>query len=561
MVITPNSDVILLKCPLELDQENQLSFANATAQYNYFNGLTKYVAGTNFTYQRKDGIIRIPAKFDDLIEYNYVMYRNDNYSNKWFYAFIEKMEYVNDGMTSVQIKTDVFQTWQFNLTYKKTFVEREHVNDDTIGKHTILEGLDVGEYEIVDQRNIPMYEESGLFTDRGWVPCFCVTKLPEGCTGAVDGRVKGDTGYIGGVFNSLKFFVTNTIEAAQGVVKAYENSSTTTTDAIVNVYMIPRICLNDINDPTTLASGSSIPYKLYPLHNYAYTDDFQLQQPVVLAENYTPVNNKLYCWPYSYIYMSNNAGDDVHINWEDLPIENISGTSMPTLNYYKYYVPSSGLSAKLIISKYKTYTSDTAPETQMVNYGMNFAKVPVCAWTTDYYTNWLTQNGVNVQTSFAAAGLTALAGAGLAAMTGGLGAVVALTGAVVGSGTQVMNSLAEMHKAQVTPPQANGNVATGDLVYALKRNAISCYFMSVRKEMAQVIDSFFSMYGYKVNEVKIPNITGRQNWNYVKTIRAYIQADIPQEDLQEVKNMFDNGVTIWHNASTFMDYSQNNPIV
>ena len=69
------------------------------------------------------------------------------------------------------------------------------------------------------------------------------------------------------------------------------------------------------------------------------------------------------------------------------------------------------------------------------------------------------------------------------------------------------------------------------------------------------------MYGYKVNTVKIPNVSGRRNWNFVKTINCYIDAAIPQEDLQEIKNMFNRGITIWHNASTFMDYSQSNPIV
>ena len=66
------------------------------------------------------------------------------------------------------------------------------------------------------------------------------------------------------------------------------------------------------------------------------------------------------------------------------------------------------------------------------------------------------------------------------------------------------------------------------------------------------------MYGYKVNSLKVPNITGRTNWNYVKTINANILGDIPQEDIQELKTMFDSGVTFWHNPSTFLDYSQSN---
>ena len=67
--------------------------------------------------------------------------------------------------------------------------------------------------------------------------------------------------------------------------------------------------------------------------------------------------------------------------------------------------------------------------------------------------------------------------------------------------------------------------------------------------------------GYKVNSLKIPNITGRTNWNYVKTIDCNITGEIPQEDLQELKDMFDNGVTFWHNSATFLDYSQSNNIV
>lgn len=556
MAITPSTDVILLKCPLELDQANQLNFANATAQYNYFYNLPKKVVGDDFTYQRKDSYIDVEGVIDEYYSYNYVMYRNGNYSNKWFYAFVEKVEFVSTEVTRIYIKTDTFQTWQFALTYKSSFIEREHVNDDTIGKHTIPEGLDLGEFEIVDHRNIPMYETNTPSND--WVPCFCVTTLPEGCVGAVDGRVNGDNGYIGGVFNSLKFFATHTMAAGKKIIEAYENGSVTT-DAIINVYMVPSICVNEsIQSPTTINS-----YQMYPLKNYVDTNDLQLQQPTKLSGNYTPVNKKLYTSPFSYIYMSNNVGEDITFNWQDFPVETIGGVSMPTITYYKAYVPTASVSAKLILKKYKNYNADNTSPTQMANYGINFGKVPVCAWTTDYYTNWLTQNGVNLQ---AAAGQTilgiagGLAGMALAPVTGGVSAAIGI-GATISAANSIMGTMAEVDKARTVPLQSNGNAATGDLIYALKRNSISCYFMSIRKEVAQVIDGYFSMYGYKVNTVKAPNITGRANWNYVKTIGCYILADIPQEDLQEIKNMFDNGLTIWHNPSTFRDYSQSNAIV
>ena len=40
------------------------------------------------------------------------------------------MRYINDNLTEVSIVTDVFQTWQFDLIFKQSFVEREIVSTD-----------------------------------------------------------------------------------------------------------------------------------------------------------------------------------------------------------------------------------------------------------------------------------------------------------------------------------------------------------------------------------------------------------------------------------------------
>lgn len=547
-VITPQTDVYLLKVPLEIDNTNQLTFANQTAQFNYFNSLPKLTVD-NFTYQRKDGTIRFGANFDDLVEYNYVMYRNDAYSSKWFYAFITNKEYLNDNVTALSIKTDVWQTWQFDLTYKPVFVEREHVNDDTVGIHTVPEGLEIGEYEIVDLRNSPLWETSAPYQD--WMVCFVVTKYPRDIT-----SINGESTNIGGVFTSLKFFATKPSNVAKAMIDIYNNDSGTTADAIKNVYMIPTCCVNIDWTTGNLATGGSPTtvdgHAMYPIYNYYESNEYKLQQPQVLAEDYTPVNKKLLSYPYSYFYVTNKVGEDIVYHYEDFPFENMDGNNYRTMTYQKSIVPSASLSAKLYFTNYKSYSDTAAYGTKMYNYGVNFSKVPVCAWTTDYYTNWLTQNGVNVGLGIA----SSVASLALAPVTGGL----TLAG-TVGLGFSIANTLAETHKASVTPDQAHGDINTGDFIYAFTRNSISFYEMSIRPEMARVIDSYFSQFGYKVNVVKTPNITGRRNWNYVKTIGCYIEAHIPQDDLQEIKSMFDNGVTFWHNPATFADYSQNNDII
>lgn len=133
MAVQPNTNLYLLKCTLELSNKHQLTFSatqSLTAkevQYNYFSSLEKLEV-ERISYQRKDSMIRYPAHIDSLMEYNYCMYQNDNYGDKWFYAFIVNMEYVNDNMTHIYIKTDVWQTWFNDLTFKQSFVEREMIN-------------------------------------------------------------------------------------------------------------------------------------------------------------------------------------------------------------------------------------------------------------------------------------------------------------------------------------------------------------------------------------------------------------------------------------------------
>lgn len=540
MVITPNTDVILLKCPLELDERNQLNFSSKTAQYNYFNSLPKKVVGEDFTYQRKDGYIRVDELIDDIYTYNYVMYRNDSYSSKWFYAFIDHMEYVNDKVTNVYIKTDVFQTWQFDLTYKQTFVEREHVNNDSIGSNTVPEGLELGEYQIVDLTNVPIYESDNPSFD--WWICVCATKLPNNLK-----TFNNEITDIGGVFNSCHYFAVNSATAGRSLIEAFEADSNVTSEAIINMYMIPRCCVHEIQNPTVL-TGGTYDVAIYPVYQTYESGTYWTQQATSLAGGYKPVNNKLYTYPFSYFYATNNTGEDVVYHWEDFPTVN----GRKRASYKKYIVPSTSLSAKIYFTNIKDYGEGSGYGSKPYQYGLNFSKVPVCAWTTDYYTNWLTQNGVNVATN-----LTSGVISGLSSMFSGGNPLQAGASLI----STIGNTVGEVQRASSTPNQSHGNINTGDFVFGYLRNSISFYDMSIRPEMARICDNFFSMFGYKVNRVKVPNVTGRYNWNYVKTIGCYIDADIPQDDLQEIKNMFDNGLTIWHHANTFMNYNQSNPIV
>ena len=157
MYIEPNSTVKLLSgVPLDNSYRNTVVWDNATAQYNGFNAYTKYTL-TNQSYQRvNQGIFRCDKPADSCYDCNYMMFQNTAYSNKWFYAFITSVEYVNNNMCKITFEIDIIQTWYNEWDFESCFVERETVASDNIGEHLIDESISIGEmvmdnyYSVVD---------------------------------------------------------------------------------------------------------------------------------------------------------------------------------------------------------------------------------------------------------------------------------------------------------------------------------------------------------------------------------------------------------------------------
>ena len=536
--ITPQTELRLIKCPIESDNRNQLTFSSASAQRSYFNSLP-HLTVDNFTYQRKDSVIRYPAHIDSIIGYNYVMYQNEAYTNKWFYAFITNMEYVNDNMTYITIKTDVYQTWQFDMVWKRSFIEREHVNVDTVGTHTVPEGLELGEY---------VCNSTGKLYSTG------ATYIAIACADAPDEMSPRTSKYFNGIYSGCEIYLFDQTQAASNFIRAMALDAKM--DAIVAVYMIPQSLFTGQTvtwkTVTVTRSGKSITFRAayapVSSSSIVLNDSSSFTAPNSL-DGYIPVNNKLKVYPYSYFYITNNAGNDVPFRYEDFVNNTASFRTIGSLT------PSGSIRCFPLNYK-KLAESDNS--NYSFNSGISVGKYPICAWSNDAYTNWLTQNSVNYAFSMVSGVGSMIVGGALLAT--GAGATVGV-GAIVGGAATVANTLREQYNHSLTPDQGQGNVNSGDVQFSSGKVEVRVYKMSIRSEYARIIDGYFSMYGYKINQVAIPHITGRRNWNYVKTIGANIEGDIPENDMNELKAMFDNGVTLWHNGSTYLDYSQNNDIV
>lgn len=509
--------VYLLRAPLEKDLLNTLYFTSAANQQTYFASLAKK-SYTNFTYQRKDRRIRIPEVYDDIADCNYCMYQNTAKSNKWYYAFIDRMEYVNDGMTDVFIETDPIQTWFFDYTVKKCFVSREHVANDTYGLHTLPENVQKGEYIAQFKADDTIFDLSTLVYVLG------STVNPADASNAYGGVYNG-------VYSGVKYYRYDTVADLNTALAALATAGRV--EAITGLFMVPSLMAPLASQlGHAVATGSTV-----------LSYDHTAYVPTKIAGTYTPLNNKLLTYPFCYMYVDNNNGAGAIYQYElfknvDEPGDAIYFTIKAAL--------APGGSVRLMPKDYKFGPNQLAGSVNN-SEGLNGGKFPICNYAVDMYTNWLTQNSINIATSYMSSAINMV---GSVATGDVMGALSGFTG--------ILNQMGEQYKASLMPPQASGNLNSGDITTSADMNKFSFYSMCIREEYARIIDRYFQMFGYQVNDVKTPASAHRSRWWYTQTIDCDIDGNIPQDDAQRIKDAYNNGIRFWRNPAEMGNYDLTN---
>lgn len=128
--------------------------------------------------------------------------------------------------------------------------------------------------------------------------------------------------------------------------------------------------------------------------------------------------------------------------------------------------------------------------------------------------------------------------------------------------TNIQNAMdsynARIHDAQATAD----SIVTGsnDLMRqnTLDLNTFVLYVYRPTDEYKQKLEKIWNMRGYATNTVDYPNLKSKTSWNYIQTVKCNIKGTgIDPSDLEKIKRVFDNGITLWHNKN-IGDYSQNN---
>lgn len=496
MNFTPNTIVKLINCPLQEDNKNQLDFADVSTQTTYFNSRAIQTL-TSFTYQRKEAIIRVPIEADNLYNVNYVMYDNANFTNKWFYAFVTEIEYINPNCTALHIKLDVWQTWQFVLTFEKSFIERQHTATDNLGEFCEPEPVTAAAYPVSAQ---------GIGSTDNVTPLnqniiVYFSKPPTGISSQA------------AAFNSGAM----TMQYFHLYQETGGQSATALLQADLNIMesngeldLIDDIGLGFFGDSEVTQDGAN---------------DYNF-----IAAPFVPFNKKTYNYCYAYLHGTTNF---------KITVPQIKGQTV-SITSESWWGSAPFQFARL----------NNIPNTVVEYTAFPIANIRTSTFQNSVNHSLKQLNALSMG-KFAESAVHGLAFAGAKGAAGGAAA------SVISDSFQRVSLLEQQKDDSLYPDSFSGFRATNAIFQAYLGGIYLIKYAPPAEQFGK-IDDFFTKYGYARNRLLPVNFKNRPYWDYIKTVDVDITGNLPQDDLQQIKNMFDSGVTFWHNPATFGNYNLNN---
>lgn len=506
MYIAPDSVIRLIKnCPLDTTYEHTIYFNSKDEQTAYFSGLTKYTL-TKQTYQRVNkNLMRVQYKADDLYDCNYLMFQNTAFGNKWFYAFIKRIDYVNNITSEIEYVIDVMQTWHFDYTLGQCFIEREHSRTDEIGDNTVPENLELGEYVTDD------FDATNRIGELAIVIAATFDENYDDISG---------TRY-GNIFSGLYYHVfDNTNAGAQDCADFISNAGGKS-DGIVSVFLMPKSFVTNTGESPK---------------NYNITKSKKITLTRRDGENVK--NNKLLTYPYNFLYCTNLQGNSAEFHYELFSGDNCGFVLIGDMTATPCVI--------LAPTNYKGAVTNYDEKITLSGY-------PQLSYNVDTFKMWLSQNalslGINTL-STAVNGSTSIAAdmTGLSAMTPPLSAALS-----------VANSVAQVYVHSKMPNQARGGSGSSALA-AFGLLDFAFMHKHIRPEYVSIIDDYFNMFGYATHRVKAPNRNVRPHWTYTKTAGCVAHGSVPCDDMDAICRIYNTGITFWKNGNEIGDYSLDNSI-
>lgn len=491
----------------------------------------------NYSFLRTTGTIFVGFPYSQCLQANYIAFQNPDYSNKWFFAWIDDVIFKgNNATTEIKFTIDAWSTWFEKWTPKKCFINRQHVTDDTVGLHTVAENIDIGQI-IADS----VHTLNNIGSESYFYFVIACNYDPSNQT-----RYAGVGIYADYPQGSMWFaWLINRFNYATEVNSIsdwiYNVTQQGHASDIQTMFALPYQAFNltgDIDETTHLVrTGGG--RKLEDTETYSKSSFRQFS-------DYQQKNNKLLVYPYSFCRVTNNMGGYNDYKIEDFNELDLEDNPTDNMSFEFIGIPCLGYSGKI---RPKFYQGIGSNEDESLPLG----KYPTLSWSSDAFTNWITQNAINL-------GISALG-------TAVSGATQLASGNIVGGSATVATGIASiigsMVQASMMPNTAQGNANSGDVSFLYNINRFKILHMRPKKEYLQIIDDYFTRFGYKICKLEMPNISGRRYWNYIEIggSEEIGTGEVPSKFMETINNACRRGVTIWHNHANIGDYSLNNTIV
>lgn len=543
-----NSKIILVK-NINIDRQytNVLSYTEAQMLELCLSQGHLVAQAEKYSFLRNTGTIMVGFTYAQCLQANYIAFQNPDYSNKWFFAWIDDVIYKGDKNTEITFTVDAWSTWFDKWNKKVCFINRQHVNDDTIGLHTISENLDVG--EVIEEQE----EEDEIYGNEYgyYIGVLSNWEIKDGSDGnevLANNKGRQNAGisvYDNTVFGEKLFLfnITSINSFSDLALFILRTNVDGHIEDVKNIFILPNLAIN----VSELVQHSAIVGE----QNFNwYTLNYNINPSIFNTtinkrhtfSDFIPKNNKCFVYPYNYLFVSNNNGSNNIYKYEDFTTENCV--------FENQFSIAIGGSGRLVPKNYKNMSTND-------DEALPTGKYPTCAWSSDAFTNWLTQNGVNLVANIA---LTA-GGVATAIATGGATLPI-VAGAITSVAGTVAGTIGQFHQSSLAPNIAGGQ-ATGDVIWACNRNKFTFREMRAKTEYLKIIDDYFTRFGYAIKSLELPNINGRRYWNYVEigASEEIGYGEVPSKYMDIINNACRRGVTIWHNHGNVGNYSLNNIIV
>lgn len=530
--IIPNTTIQFMKnTGLSMSHENTLYFASESAKNAYWlnwmasNG---QVGTVSQSYQRANrNYCRVQSTMTVMYNVDYMRFINISFENKWFYAFVVAVNYINNNTVEVEYVLDPVMTWMGTFTLKQCFIDRQHTINDGIGNNIAEEGLSVGPY--VDE---DIHESANYGRGACVIRVVVMNKNEAAATG------------FGGIYCPAEYHDFSTATSAASYINGLVDQDLS--DNIVNVLMVPT----QFENPGQISDAEFV----------------QWAKPYTSVDGYVPKNNKLFCYPYKYLVASNGEGSEQEYKYEFFNTHP-SATSTGNYEFGVWGISGNQVQCHCVPVHYNG-TLDYSYE-----YTLGMSHFPVCAWGIDSYNAYLAQKNAYYEQDVAREGRTGLINVASSALKGAMQGLASenstiIGGAIGGAGAAAAGELQDMatltanHLVDNTIRPELGTQMKGslvsDLIFSQAQKRFIFHEKSITKNYAMMIDDYFTMFGYRVGQVGTPNMNARPYFTYVKTVGCDVGGNVPASDKKLIENVFDTGVRFWHNLSEMGDYSLDN---